>query len=171
MSKRQLTHDAYWNHYIDLAPDDDVVRALEQQGSEFAALLSGISEERSNYRYAPDKWSIRELAVHVADTERIFGYRSLSIARGDTRSLLGFDEKLFATNADADARPFRDIVEEFAAVRRATVAMFRGFSDAAWERVGTANGSRINVASLAHVTLGHARHHANVLRERYVSGG
>jgi hypothetical protein len=167
MSKAQLVHDVYWNRYIDLVPEDDPLAVLDQQAKEVSTLLQGISEEKSAFRYAEGKWSIKELVVHVADAERIFNYRVLSIARGDTRSLPGFDEQQFAAHADADRRPFRQIVDELLAVRAATLALFGGLSAAAWERVGTANDTRIGVRSLAYVLAGHVRHHMRVLRERY----
>jgi hypothetical protein len=168
MSKTDLVHDVYWNRYIDLVPEDDPVAVLEQQATELSSLLKGISEERSTFRYAAGKWSIKELVTHVADTERIFTYRAISIARGDTRSLPGFDEQLFAAHSDADLRPFKAIVDELLAVRAGTIALFRGLSDAAWQRVGTANDTRIGVRSLAFVAAGHVRHHMTVLRERYL---
>lgn len=167
MSKSNLVQDAYWNRYTDLVPEEDVIGVLDRQTAELTKLFDTIDEKKSTYRYQPDKWSIKELVAHIADTERIFQYRALSIARGDTRSLLGFDEKQFAANAEADARPFRDIVEELLAVRRSTLALFRGFSQTAWNRVGLANDNKISVQSLAFVAAGHVRHHMNVLREKY----
>ena len=169
MSKPELVHDPYWNRYIDLVEQADVAAALKAQERELAESFDAIGEERSTFRYAAGKWSIKQLVNHVADTERIFGYRALSIARGDTRSLPGFDEQLFAANADSDRRAFHEIAGEMLSVRRSTIALFDGLSAAAWDRVGTANDNRISVRSLAYVTAGHARHHLNVLRERYLS--
>lgn len=167
MSKTELVHDVYWNRYIDLVPEKDPVSVLERQAGELTSLLRGISEERAAFRYAPGKWSIKELVNHVTDAERVFNYRALSIARGDTRSLLGFDEQLFAAHSDADGRSLESLFDELMAVRTATVALFRGLSDAAWDRVGTANDTKIGVRSLAYVLAGHARHHMKVLREKY----
>lgn len=168
MSKKELVHDPYWSRYIDLVPEEDVTIVLDAQTAELAKLLGDIGEEKSAHRYAEGKWSIKELVQHVADTERIFTYRAVSIARGDTRSLPGFDEQLFAANAEADRRPFREIADELIAVRRSTTALFNGFSETAWNRVGTANDSRISVRALAFVAAGHVRHHIKVLRERYL---
>ena len=167
MSKAELVHDVYWNRYIDLVPEKDPVSVLERQAGELTSMLKGISEERAGFRYAPGKWSIKELVNHVADAERIFGYCALSIARGDTRSLPGFDEQQFAANSDADGRSLESLFDELMAVRTATVALFRGLSDTAWDRVGTANDNRIGVRSLAYVAAGHVRHHMKVLREKY----
>lgn len=158
----------YWSRYIDLATEDDVVSALEKQGKDLSAILARLGEDRGGYRYAPDKWSVKDLVQHVSDAERIFTYRALSIARGETRSLLGFDQDVFAEHADTGWRTLADVAEEFAAVRRATIALFRGFSDDAWKRIGTANENRISARALAYVALGHSRHHERVLRERYV---
>lgn len=169
MSKpSQTEHDPYWSRYIDLVSEDDIVAAMQREAEATSKMLGGISEEKGSFRYAPDKWTIKDLVTHVADTERILNYRALSIARGDTRSLLGFEEKDFAANAETDRRTLRDIAAEWSAVRQATIAMFRGFSKAAWQRVGTANGGRISVNALAYVTVGHERHHKNVLREKYL---
>lgn len=168
MSK--LPKDEYpvpFARYVDRVTEDDVLEALQAQGAATISLLGSISEERASQRYAPDKWSIKQLVNHIADAERIFNYRALSIARGDTRPLLSFDEQAFAENAEADRRTMREITEELQLVRRATLALFRSFSDAAWKRFGTANDARISVRALAHVTLGHERHHLAVLRERY----
>ena len=161
-------HAPYFSRYIDLAPEDDVVTALERQGDATAALLAGVTEERAGFRYAPGKWTIKEVANHIADAERVFAYRAMAIARGETRSLPGFDENAYNANADADRRSLRDLAAELLAVRRATVALFRGLSDAAWNRIGTANENRISVRALAYVALGHERHHVKILREKYL---
>lgn len=158
----------YWSRYIDLAPEDDVTPALDKQGREIDALLTKAGEEKGGFRYAPGKWSVKEVTQHIADTERIMMYRALSIARGETKSLPGFDENVFASNADADRRTLADIRGELASVRAATVALLRGFSDAAWNRIGTANENKISVRALAYIVLGHTRHHEKILRERYL---
>ena len=153
--------------YVDLVSEDDIIPALEKQGQATNALLSAVTEERAGHRYAPGKWSIKQVVNHMADAERIFCYRALSVGRGDTRGLLGFDEEAFGAASEADRRPMADIVAELAAIRRATIALFRSFSDAAWKRAGTANDRRITVRGVAFVTLGHERHHLKVLRAKY----
>lgn len=161
-------HAPYFSRYINLVTEEDVVTGLELQRQEIAGLLAGVTEKRAAFRYAPSKWSVKEVVTHITDAERVFTYRALSIARGETRSLPGFDENVFAQNAGADRRPLREIGAEFDAVRTASIALFRGLPDEAWKRIGTANESQISVRALAYVALGHARHHVDILRERYL---
>jgi len=153
--------------YIALVPEDDLLSALESQTRETERILRAITEEKSKYRYAPDKWSIKTLLRHITDTERIFGYRMVAFARGDTQPLPGFDENIYANGSDADERKFADLVEEWRTVRAATIAMLRGLSARSWDRSGTAGGAARSVRGIAFNTLGHERHHLNVLREKY----
>ena len=129
--------------------------------------LRGLSEHQGALRYAPEKWSVKQMLGHVADGERVFAYRALAIARGDQNSLPGFDENEYMRNVDFDRRSLRDLAAEYTAARQATLTMFRGFSDEAWQRRGTANNAGVTVRAIAHIVLGHERHHLNVLRERY----
>jgi uncharacterized damage-inducible protein DinB len=161
-------HEPYWSRYIDLVTEDDLFTALDANQNSTDRTLSSISEEKAAYRYAPGKWSIKEMLNHLIDAERVFAYRALAIARGDQQSLPGFDENPYAEASDADRRPFAEIYAEWKAVRAATLALFRSFSDEAWARIGTANSKRISVRALAYVTAGHERHHMKVLRERYL---
>jgi hypothetical protein len=157
-----------YQRYIDLAIEDDVVAALDAQSHETATLLAGISEQQAAHRYEPDKWSVKQLVGHVIDGERIFAYRALRIARGDTTPLPGFDQDPYVANAASDDRPIADLAEEFAVLRKANVMMFRALPEEAWSRVGTASDNTITVRALAFILLGHERHHARILRERYL---
>ena len=107
----------YYGRYIDLATEDDIVAALDAQSHETAALLGGISEQQAAHRYEPDKWSVKQLVGHVIDAERIFAYRALCFARGDTTALPGFEQDPYVANAASDDRPIADLAEEFGAVR------------------------------------------------------
>jgi hypothetical protein len=158
----------YYGRYVDLTTEDDVVAALDAQSHETATLLGGISEQQAAHRYEPDKWSIKQIVGHMTDGERIFGYRALCIARGDTTPLPGFEQDPYVANAASDDRPIADLVEELAAVRRANVMMLRALPAEAWDRVGTASDSPISVRALAFTILGHERHHLRILRERYL---
>ncbi len=160
-------YPAYIQRYIDLVPEEDITAGLEKQGRETAALLRLLSEEKASFRYAPDKWSVKQVVRHFTDAERVFCYRALAIARGEKVSLPGFDEQAYAAASDADQQAIRDLASEYEAVRRSTVALFRGFSAEAWNRSGTANNNPATVCGLAYTTLGHERHHLRVLRERY----
>ena len=157
-----------YERYIDNVPEDDVVGALDAQARETAVLLGGLSEEQASYRYAPDKWSIKQLVGHVIDGERIFAYRALAFARGETQALPGFDQDPYVANGGADERTISDLAEELATVRRANVMMFRSFSEEAWQRTGTASDNPISVRAIAYGILGHERHHVAILREKYL---
>jgi uncharacterized damage-inducible protein DinB len=153
--------------YIELVPEDDVMAALQQQSSETQKMLASLDEERAAYRYAEGKWSIKELVGHVADSERILGYRALAIARGETQPLPGFDEGEYVRHAAFDAWKLGDLAEEYALVRRANIVFFQNLPEEAWDRRGTANNHPVTVRALAYTIVGHERHHLKVLRERY----
>jgi hypothetical protein len=161
-------YNSYYQRYIDLATEDDVVAGLDAQSHETATLLGTISEQQASHRYEPDKWSIKQLVGHIGDSERIFAYRALCIARGDTTPLPGFEQEPYVANAASDDRPIAELAEELAAVRKANVMMMRAFSSEAWSRTGTASDNPVSVRALAFIMLGHERHHLRVLRERYV---
>ena len=160
-------HSAYFERYISQVPDGDVLAFLESQGRDTVQLLRGVDEKRSEYRYAPGKWTVRGVVGHITDSERVFAYRALSFARGDLTELPSFDENAWALGSNADQRSLRDLAAEFAAVRGATTAMFRGFSDADMTRSGVANKNAVSVRALAWIIAGHERHHVKMLRERY----
>jgi len=163
-------HHPYYGRYIELNPEDDVLAALDAQMAETLAFLRSIPEERSGHRYAPEKWSIRQIVGHLIDAERVFAYRALRFARADVTPVPGFDENTYAPASGADARTYADLVDEYEALRRANMYFFRALDDAAWMRIGTANDAPISVRALAWILAGHGRHHANVIRERYLKG-
>jgi hypothetical protein len=156
-----------YSGYIQQAPGEDVIGLLQLQAGEFPALLSGISEEQSLHRYAPDKWSMRQLLNHINDTERAFVFRAVWFARGFDSPLPGFDQNIAAAGAAADAFSWASHVEDFRAVRAATVTFFRNLPDDAWAKSGIASGNPFTVRALAFITAGHAAHHMRILRERY----
>jgi len=156
----------YWP-YIDRVAGDDVMGVLAAQGEETLALLRGISEERSRHRYAPGKWSIRELLNHLTDAERVFALRALWFARGFDSALPSFDQDTAARAARADEVAWASHVEEFRAVRLASIALFRNLPAEAWSSAGIASGNRFTVRALAYVIAGHEAHHVAVLKERY----
>jgi DinB superfamily len=151
-----------------IGQDEDVMAVLADQLDEVLGRLGAISEERGNYRYAPGKWSIKEIVCHLSDTERIFAYRALRIARGDTTPLPGFDENAYAPEMRADDRTLADLSAEWGDVRRATLSLFRHLPAPVWERRGTASGHPSSVRALAYATAGHVRHHLDVLGARYL---
>jgi uncharacterized damage-inducible protein DinB len=161
-------HAPSYDGYVRRVTADDVVGALEAQEETTAALFAGLSPQRARHRYAPGKWSVQEVLGHLMDTERVMAYRALRIARGDGTPLAGFEENAYVAAADFDARPLEALLEEYRAVRRATVLFFRGLSGEAWTRRGVANGVEVTVRALAYIIAGHELHHGELLRTRYL---
>lgn len=159
---------SYYEKYTSLVPDADILSVLSEQIEATLALLRKLPEEKGNYRYAPDKWSIKELVGHLIDSERIFAYRALRIARNDKTPLPGFEQDDYIANANFDSCSLADLSAEFELVRRSNLAMFKQLSDEAWLRRGTASENEVSVRALAHIIAGHELHHLNVLRSRYL---
>lgn len=157
----------YWK-YIDRVQGDDPIAALERQLTEALPFLSAVSEEKSNYRYAPGKWSMRQALSHVTDTERSFTYRALWFGRGLSTPLEGLPENETASAAQADRVGWAEHVEEFRRVRLASISLFRHMPEEAWGRSGLVSGNPITVRALAFLTTGHADHHLAIFRERYL---
>jgi DinB superfamily len=159
---------AAFERYVSRVPETDVMGSLARQKAEWPAAFKAIKGEAERYRYAPDKWSIRELVGHVIDTERIMGYRAVCVARGETLSLPGFDENAYAAHSTFDDYPLAELLEEFAQVREGHLSFFKHLSPDAWLRTGVANQNPISVRALAWVIVGHARHHRAVLEQHYL---
>lgn len=165
---RSEAADFYFT-YIDKVPAGDVRRILADQAGEVLTLLRDISDDRSLYRYAPGKWSIRQLVSHVNDAERVFSFRALWFARGLEAPLAGFDQDAVIRLAAADERAWDSHLDEFAAIRAATVALFDGLPDGAWDRRGIASDNPVTVRALAYICAGHVAHHLGVLRAQYLT--
>lgn len=157
-----------FERYVSRVTETDVLGALERQKDELPATLAGVRERAEGHRYAAGKWSVREVVGHMIDSERIFGYRAVCVARGEKASLLGFDENDYAAHATFDEYPLPELLDEFVHVRQGHVAFFRHLDAAAWLRTGVANANPISVRAIAFVMVGHVRHHLGVLQERYL---
>jgi len=157
----------YYFTYISKVPAGDIRTILETQRDEALQLYRGISEERSSFRYAPGKWSIREILNHINDTERVFVYRALWFARGFDLPLPSFDQDIAVAGGLADERSWESHVEEFRTIREASLTFFNSLPHEAWSRSGVASGNRFTVRAIAHILAGHVTHHNLVLRERY----
>ena len=157
----------YYGRYIDQVAGEDAGAALASQIVETLAALRPLDEPRALHRYAPGKWSVKEVLGHVMDGERVFAYRALRFARKDETPLPGFDETEWAPAGNFDRRPLAELLDEFAAVRAATLQMFRGFEPEALTRMGKANDSPVSVRALAWIIAGHELHHRGLLLERY----
>jgi hypothetical protein len=167
---RAEEHAPYYERYVKRVPDGSILDTLARQRDETIALFEGLDAERARYRYAPDKWAVLDVLGHVIDSERIFSYRALRAARGDETDLPGYDENTYAPIARYVDRPLADVVEEFRVVRAASLALFKGLDEAAWDRTVTANGSHVSVRGLAWILAGHELHHRAVLSEKYGLG-
>jgi len=155
--------------YVDQVSENDVLPVLRSQMDDLDVLLERVAPENETYRYAPGKWSIREIVGHLIDGERVFGYRAFCIARGEQQNLPGFDQDEYMTTAPYDKVELGDLLSELRLIRLGNIAMFRTLDEESWTRTGTANANQISVRAIAFIMVGHLRHHMKVLRERYLT--
>ena len=161
----------YYDTYIRRVPDRDVLSVLQENLEATLALLGTVPVELEEYRYTPGKWSIREVIGHVIDAERVFAYRALHFARRDPAGLPSMDEGEYARASNAGRRPLQDLADEFEAVRRSSILLFRGLDEEMFVLRGTASGYEFSVRSLPYIIAGHEIHHRSVLVERYLGSG
>ena len=157
----------FYETYVSKVQGGDVLSQLESQRLQTAQLFAASTERDGNFRYAPDKWTIKEVVGHLSDTERIFTYRALRIARGDQTPLPSFEQNDYVKNGNFAEQSLADLVAEFGLIRAATLALFRSFNAEAWARRGTASNNPVTVRALAFITAGHELHHREILKERY----
>jgi uncharacterized damage-inducible protein DinB len=168
MNRPEVTEYAdYYANYIAKVPGSDVLSVLESQRLQMLQLFAGRSERDGSFRYASGKWSVKEVLGHITDTERIFTYRALRIARGDQTPLPGFEQDDFVKNGAFGKRTLASLAEEFGLVRSASVALLRSLPEEAWSRRGVASQKEVTVRALAFMTAGHQMHHRIILEERY----
>jgi hypothetical protein len=167
MPERTEAADYYFT-YIDKVGRGDICAILEAQMGETVAFLRGIPDERSLHRYAPDKWSIRQVVGHLNDAERVFAFRAFWFARGFDSSLPSFEQDIAVTSAGSDARSWPSLIDEFQTVRAASLSLFNNLPADAWMRRGTASGNPFTVRALAYIVAGHVAHHVGIVRERYL---
>jgi hypothetical protein len=159
---------AYYATYINQVPEGDIRDILATQLRETTALLGSIDETRADHRYAPDKWTIKEVVSHINDTERVFAFRAFWFGRGFDQPMPSFDQNLAIQHAQAGDRSLAAHVDEFRAIRSATLGLVRSLPAEAWSRRGVASGQSVTVGALAYITAGHVAHHIRLLRERYL---
>ena len=164
----QEDYPEYFGKYINLVSEDNLLQAFKNQQPKINEMLHSISEEQSQYAYAPGKWTIKELLQHIIDGERIFNYRALCFARKETASLPSFDENLYAQNANANARDWQSLTAEFFNVRISTEDLYNSFTQEMFQYFGIASDKKISVASIGFITIGHLYHHINIIQERYL---
>jgi hypothetical protein len=163
-------YNARYGRYIDLVPEVDLPAAFVQQLNDTGTLLAGIGEATADTSYAPGKWTIREVVGHIVDSERIFGYRLLCFARGDTMILSRADQEMYVRNADFARYRLTDLFDEFALIRRSHESLIRHLPAEAWDRVGTVADLPISVRAIGYLMLGHERHHVGIIQSRYLQG-
>jgi uncharacterized damage-inducible protein DinB len=161
----------YYDRYISLIEGADILTTLDAQRRQTMLLLSGRDDEDGDIRYAPDKWSAKEVLGHVCDTERIFAYRALRIARADRTPIEGFEQDDYVRNSPFETRPLAEVIDDYLAVRRATLTLLRNLDDAAWLRRGIANQNEVSVRAVAYLIAGHELHHRRILEEKYFTAG
>ena len=159
----------FYKGYVKLIEETDPIQALRISGNRLQELVHTIPSDKQDFRYAEDKWTIRELLCHMIDTERIFVYRALRFARNDKTSLSGFDEKAYAPESNAHGRELRSIITEMAHLRTSTIDLFASFTTEMLSRKGVANEKEFSVASQGFIIAGHETHHLKILKERYFS--
>jgi hypothetical protein len=157
----------FYAGYVSEVPGSDVLGVLESQRVQMLQLFAARSERDGSFRYAPEKWTVKEVLGHINDAERIFAYRALRIARGDRTPLPAFEQEDFVRNGGFGERTLADLAEEFGLVRNASVVLFRSLREDAWPRRGVASQKEVTVRALAFITAGHQIHHRAILEERY----
>lgn len=163
------TYPVYFENYIKLVDSNSIAEAIEKYSDYFVKFFKKIRESNADYRYAPGKWSLKELLQHIIDTERIFAYRALCIARKDTTPLPGFDENSYAAESKADQRNWKTLVKEFKSVRKSTNNLLNSLDDEQLQQIGNTNNGQSNTAlAISFVIFGHIIHHMNVVKERYL---
>lgn len=159
----------YFKYYIELVKEEDMFEAFNNNLNKVQALFKDMSDDKGLYAYAEGKWTIKELLLHIIDTERIFNFRALSFARNEKQNLPGFDHDSYVKNSNANSRILNDLLQEFISVRKATITLFKGFSEEMLKKSGKANGNELTVLAIGFLIVGHCEHHLKVLKEKYLS--
>ena len=160
----------FYAGYVARVPETEILEVLREQPKELKRIADSVGADKERFRYASDKWSVRELFGHLVDAERFFGHRAFCISRGDANPLPGFDEKLYVSQSSYDSRSLSELVKDFSLLREANSRHLENLEATAFSREGVANGAKVTVRALAYIMTGHARHHLAVLRERYAIG-
>ena len=170
MPHRRPTPDesnSFYHGYIAKVPDGSIVEVLERSRLSIVEMFSSLPADKWLYRYAPGKWTVKEVFLHMIDGERVFAYRALRIARGDATPMAGFDEQKYVPNSLANERSPASLLQEFDLVRRSTLALLEPLDPPAWDRRGVANDAEVSLRALAYIIGGHALHHTAIVLERY----
>ena len=161
-------YNSYYQPYIDKVGDIKLLDALKCNHKSVVSFIKSIDENKLSYRYAEGKWSVKEIILHLIDTERVFAYRALCIARNDKTELPGFDQDIFVSHSYADNRSIDDLLSEYETVRMATISLFASFNHEVLKARGIANNSSLSVRAAAFIIVGHENHHLQIIKERYL---
>ncbi len=162
-------YNPYYSSYVNLVQDGEIIEILHEQIKETSRLLKDITDQQAHFRYAPNKWSLKEVIGHIADTERIMSYRLLCISRGETVSLPGYDDMEYVRNASFNNQSIHELLENLTAVRQSTLNLVKSMDQDAWIRRGSANGSEVTVRAIVSIIAGHELHHRQIIKERYLN--
>jgi hypothetical protein len=162
-------YDPYYERYISLVENRDIIDALASQPTQLQDLVTGLPEDKGRFAYDEGKWSIKDVLSHLIDGERMFAYRLFRVSRGDATPIEGFEQDGYIENAHANSRSFADLLDEFSLLRRANLMLIKNLTDEGWMRVGTANNARISARALIYIMAGHIDHHLRILREKYLA--
>lgn len=160
---------AYYEKYVSLVPETDILKVLSEQTAGVRELLARLPVEQETFRYAPGKWSIRELLGHISDAERVFGFRAFTFAHGDVSALPGFDENDYVRESNFDHTPLRDLLAHFILLRESNVMLFEQLAEGDWVKSGIASDNPVTVRALVWIMAGHVRHHLNILQDHYLN--
>ena len=163
----QAEFASFYAGYVSLVPEADIMKVLEGQADDVRLQTRAFIPKREEFRYAPGKWTVREVLGHMTDAERVFGFRAFCFSRGDENALPGFEQDDYVARASFDRCSLADLVQEFGQLREANLTVLRRLDDSAWRRMGTASGHPVSVRALAYIMAGHVRHHLHVLSTRY----
>ena len=162
------SYPVYFDTYVNTVAENDLIEALNNQQPVIASFFSALPKDKHEFAYASGKWTIKEVLQHLIDCERIFTYRALCFARKEQQDLLSFEENNYAANSMANARNWQELCDEFNAVRRSTLLLFKGFTRQQLESSGSANNKQVSVLALGFIIAGHVNHHKKIIEERYL---
>ena len=165
----QKEYAAYYNGYISLVPNGNLLQILEKQNEQFCEFLAQVDEHKADFRYAKNKWSIKEVIGHIIDVELVFLYRALRISRKDKTNIPGFDQDNYVTNSTFSDVSLSDLVEQFYNLRKTSIAILSSFSDKMWKQKGKANSQTVSVRALGYIMAGHVIHHMKVIHTKYLN--
>ena len=166
---KQGDYIPYYETYISKIEGDDILKTLETQLSEVVVLFKSIPEEKGSYAYADGKWTIKELIGHINDTERVFAYRAMCFARGEKKSLPGFEQDDYVRGGDFNNRSLSDLINEFRLLRESDLVLFKSFNEDALSQIGNGNQGKVTVLAILYIIAGHTQHHINILKAKYLA--